>query len=61
MIKQLEEFQRAYNELLEEWNKNDILNDLKSIELYPFNKSFEELNINEWIEKSIEELKNPSK
>ncbi len=52
----LQEFKNAYNNLLNQWLKNDVLNETESIGLYPFNKSFDELEIDEWIDKTITEL-----
>ena len=56
LINALQEFKNAYNNLLNQWFKND-LNETESIKLYPFNKSFDELEINEWIDSTITELK----
>lgn len=57
LINALQEFKNAYNNLLDQWLKNDVLNETESIKLYPFNKSFDELKINEWIDNTITELK----
>lgn len=56
LINALQEFRNAYNGLLEQWLKNDVLNETESIKLYPFDKSFDELEINEWIDNTIAEL-----
>lgn len=56
LINALQEFKNAYNNLLDQWLKNDVLNETKSIKLYPFNNSFDELEINEWIDRTITEL-----
>lgn len=56
LINALQEFKNAYNNLLDQWLKNDVLNETESIKLYPFNKSFDELEINEWIDNTITEL-----
>ena len=55
MIKALENLKRAYYEVLEAWEDTD-LNETKSIEKYPFERSFDELGLVEWIEATIEEL-----
>jgi hypothetical protein len=56
LINALQEFKNAYNNLLDQWLKNDVLNETESIKLYPFNNSFDELEINEWIDNTITEL-----
>lgn len=56
LINALQEFKNAYNNLLDQWLKNDVLNETESIKLYPFNDSFDELEINEWIDSTITEL-----
>lgn len=56
LINALQEFKNAYNNLLDQWLKNDVLNETESIKLYPFNNSFDELEINEWIDRTITEL-----
>ena len=56
LINALQEFKNAYNNLLDQWLKNDVLNEAESIKLYPFNNSFDELEINEWIDRTITEL-----
>ena len=60
MIKALENLKRAYYEVLEAWEDTD-LNETKSIEKYPFERSFDELRLVEWIEATIEELKGGEK
>ena len=52
----LRQFQDAYNNLLDEFDKDEMLNTLDSVGLYPFSKSFDELNVNLWVEESIAEL-----
>ena len=56
LINALQEFKNAYNNLLDQWFKNDVLNETESIKLYPFNNSFDELEINKWIDSTITEL-----
>ena len=56
LINALQEFKNAYNNLLDQWLKNDVLNETESIKLYPFNNSFDELEINKWIDSTITEL-----
>lgn len=58
LINALQEFKNAYNNLLDQWLKNDVLNETESIKLYPFNNSFDELEINEWIDRTITDLIN---
>lgn len=49
---------RAYNELIAVWHQSEIdLNDLKANSLYPFEQSFDELGVNEWLEAATSELK----
>jgi hypothetical protein len=55
MIEALKKLKEAYYEVLIEWGKTD-LNETKSIKKYPFEKSFDELGLVEWIEETIEEL-----
>ncbi len=55
MIKALKNLKRAYYEVLEAWEETD-LNETKSISKYPFERSFNELNLVEWIEETIKEL-----
>lgn len=55
MIEALENLKRAYYEVLTAWEDTD-LNLTRSIEKYPFQKSFDELGLVEWIEATIEEL-----
>ena len=58
IIKALEYFRDAYLNLLGAWQDNDILNDLDSVKLYPFENSFDELDVCTWVEESIDELHN---
>jgi len=60
MIKALENLKRAYYEVLSEWENTD-LNETESIEKYPFERSFDELGLVEWIEATIEELEGGEK
>ena len=55
MIEALKNLKRAYYEVLIEWEKTD-LNNTHSIKKYPFEKSFDELGLVDWIEETIEEL-----
>lgn len=55
MIKALKNLKRAYYEVLEAWEETD-LNETKSIRKYPFERSFNELDLIEWIEETIKEL-----
>lgn len=55
MIEALKNLKRAYYEVLEAWEDTD-LNETKSIEKYPFERSFDQLGLVEWIEATIEEL-----
>ena len=52
------EMKRAYNNLLDVWHQSEVdLNDLKANSLYPFDKSFDELEVNEWLTAAISELR----
>ena len=55
MIEALKNLKRAYYEVLKAWEKTD-LNKTESIKKYPFEKSFDELGLVEWIEETIKEL-----
>ena len=55
MIKALNKLKEAYYEVLNEWENTD-LNETKSISKYPFERSFDELGLVEWIEETIKEL-----
>ena len=57
LVKALEQFRRAYIDLLDEWLENDILDELESVELYPFHISFDELDVCRWVEESLDEIK----
>lgn len=56
LISALIEFKQAYNNLAKEWIKDDTLFKTKSIELYPFKQSYDELEVNKWIDNTITEL-----
>lgn len=57
MIDALNRFCEAYHNLLDVWAGSDCdLNELKSIDKYPFDKSFDELDIDPWIDATIKEL-----
>ena len=55
MVNALNKLKEAYYEVLNEWENTD-LNETESIKKYPFEKSFDELGLVEWIEATIEEL-----
>ena len=55
MVNALNKLKEAYYEVLEAWEEVD-LNELESIEKYPFERSFDQLELVEWIEATIEEL-----
>ena len=55
MVKALNKLKESYYEVLEAWEETD-LNETKSISKYPFESSFNELNLVEWIEETIKEL-----
>ncbi len=61
MIKALENLKRAYYDVLEAWETEIDLNELESIEKYPFERSFDQLGLVEWIETTIEELEGGEK
>lgn len=57
-------FKRAYNQLLFHWDGKPYreadginLNDTKAIDLYPFHRSFDELDVVDWCMRTVEELK----
>ena len=56
MINALNKLKEAYYEGLEAWETEIDLNETESIKKYPFEKSFDELGLVEWIEETIEEL-----
>lgn len=64
-INALISFKRAYNHLMFCWDgkryRDDDtgvnLNDTEALDLYPFHRSFDELNVNQWTERTIDELK----
>lgn len=56
MTSALNKLKEAYYEVLESWETEIDLNELESIKKYPFEKSFDELGLVEWIEETIEEL-----
>lgn len=51
-------FENAYMNLNNAWDSvgDATLNELEAIALYPFSKSFDELQISEWIDATIKEL-----
>jgi len=52
-IKALQNFRKAYFDLLEAWNTEEgskILNSDISTEYYPFRESFDELDVVNWID-----------
>lgn len=55
MIEALKNLKKAYYDVLTAWENVD-LNETKSIEKYPFERSFDQLGLVEWIEATIEEL-----
>jgi hypothetical protein len=52
-INALKDFRKAYINLVENWN---ILNGTESIKLYPFEKSFDELEVINWIDETLKEI-----
>lgn len=59
ILEALKQFKEAYNTINELWGNNPLrdLNELNAIELYPFKKSFDEIDVNTWINETITELK----
>ena len=55
-IQALQLFKEAYVNLLINWNSGVDLNELESIEQYPLNNSFDEIAIDIWCDKSVQEL-----
>lgn len=57
MIDALKRFRDAYHSLLDVWMSGDCdLNELNAISKYPFDKSFDELDIDSWIDVTLKEL-----
>lgn len=56
LIYALQQFNYGYRNLLEEWSLSDIMDETENIDLYPFQRSFDELEIPEWVVKTITEL-----
>lgn len=58
MLVALFRFKDAYNDLLEEIQRIDScdLNELDAISKYPFDKSFDELEVAEWVDATMKEL-----
>ena len=59
MVEALENFRKAYLGLLLLPDLDDI-NNTEAIKLYPFNRSFDELGVVEWVDATVEELKGHS-
>lgn len=56
MIEALKTFQVAHREISKLWDKGVDLNELESVEQYPFHVSFDDLDIADWVQESIDEL-----
>ena len=58
IIKALNEFKKASNNLVLAWEENFVLDTLDALKFYPFAESFDEVenSISEWVEESIEEM-----
>lgn len=57
-IRVLENFRNAYRQLMYSWDEyGRNLNDTDAIEEYPFHKSFDELEVCRWVNRTIRELK----
>lgn len=57
-IRVLENFRNAYRQLLYSWDENGSnLNDTTAIKDFPFDKSLDELNVSEWVNRTVHELK----
>jgi len=54
-IEALNKFKESYLNLLYEFDEE--INDLDSIKLYPFEKSFDEYDVAIWVDESIKEIK----
>lgn len=48
-------FKKAYMDLVEEWDSNSVMEDLDH-EFYPFDKSFDELEVCDWCDDLEEQL-----
>jgi hypothetical protein len=61
IIKSLDSFKRAYNHLLDGWCLSENLdldfNMLEAIKSYPFERSFDEYDVDKWIDEMVAELK----
>lgn len=57
MIKALNKFNQARNEIIELWFEGVDLNELAAVADYPFELSFDEYNVLDWVYNTIEELK----
>lgn len=57
IIKALEGFKDAYHTLLLTWYSSGILDHTESLDKYPFAKNFDELEVIEWVEATIEEIR----
>lgn len=58
LIKALEDFKSSHSELVERWHtEGSGLDDLKSVEHYPFGQNLEEYDVTTWVDASNKELK----
>lgn len=63
MIEALRQFAEAHKKIVELWNGDEAveLNDTNAIDLYPFEQSFDDYAISDWVETTIEELEDKVK
>lgn len=57
MIDALILFKQSYNKITELWDMDVDLNELESVERYPFERSFDDICIPEWVNETVAELK----
>lgn len=58
LMKALEDFKSSHSELIERWHtEGSDLDDLKSVEHYPFGQNLEEYDVTTWVDASNKELK----
>lgn len=55
-IKCLKDYKKAHFNLLEVFYSNEILNLCDSLKYYPFNQSFDDIDVDTWIDETIAEI-----
>lgn len=56
LIEKLNNFKNSYSDLLDFEDIDLVINDEKNLPFYPFEKSFDEINIFEWVNNMIKNL-----